>query len=105
MLHSGLPLGSGPSSIRLIGLFGILLMAYTWCGARLEAQSFSSGSTGADGALTFTTPGTYNFDPKALNIDPEHDNIFNFTTITIGPGVILKFTSKILSGPVYWLAN
>jgi hypothetical protein len=71
----------------------------------LEAQTFSSGSTGADGALTYATPGTYNFDPKALNIDPEHDNIFNFTTINIASGVTLKITSKVLSGPVFWLAT
>jgi len=68
-------------------------------------QTFSSGSTGADGPLTFTTPGTFTFDPKALNIDPEGDNVFNFTTITIGSGVTLKLTSKAVPGGIYWLAS
>jgi hypothetical protein len=68
-------------------------------------QTFNSGSTGADGPLTFTTPGTYTFDPKALNIDPEGDNVFNFTTITIGSGVTLKLTSKVVTGGLYWLAS
>jgi hypothetical protein len=84
-------------------LFAVLLASY---GVQpVQGQTFNSGSTGADGALTFTTPGAYNFDPKALNIDPEHDNVFNFTTITIGSGVTLNLTSKVLSGPVYWLAS
>ena len=69
------------------------------------AQTFSSGSTGADGPLTLTTPGTYDFDPKARNLDPEGDNIFHFTTVTIGTGVTLRLSNKFLNGPVYWLAQ
>jgi hypothetical protein len=46
----------------------------------LHAQ-FSSGSTGSDGALNLTTPGTTVFDPVAMGLNPAGDNIFNFTTI------------------------
>ena len=57
-----------------------------------HGQTFSSGSTGSDGALTYTTPGTYVFDPTALT-PPRNsygNGIFNFTTITIAAGVTLK---------------
>ena len=71
------------------------------------SQTFSSGSTGADGALTYLTPGTYNFDPKSFNppLNPAGDNVFNFTTINIAAGVTLKLSNKTLTGPVYWLAQ
>ena len=70
-------------------------------------QTFSSGSTGTDGALTYNTPGTYVFDPKTFTppLDPAGDNIFNFTTITIAAGVTVKLTGDVLNGPVVWLAQ
>jgi hypothetical protein len=72
-----------------------------------QSQTFSSGSTGADGALNLTTPGTVYFDPKSFNpaLNAAGDNTFNFTTINIASGVIVIFTSKILTGPMYWLAS
>ncbi len=72
-----------------------------------SAQTFNSGSTGADGALNLTTPGVVIFDPKSFNppLDPEGDNVYHFTTITIGPNVIVKLTSKVPTGPIYWLAS
>jgi hypothetical protein len=71
------------------------------------AQTFSSGSTGTDGALTYNTPGTYVFDPKTFSppLDPAGDNIFNFTTITIAAGVTVKLQGNVLNGPVVWLAQ
>jgi hypothetical protein len=45
------------------------------------------------------------FDPVALGLHPAVPNVFNFTTINIGPGVTVRLTSKILTGPVYWLAQ
>jgi hypothetical protein len=68
-------------------------------------QSFSSGSTGADGALNLTTPGTIVFDPVALGLNPAVPNVFNFTTINIAAGVTVTFSSKNLTGPIYWLAQ
>jgi len=72
-----------------------------------QSQTFNSGSTGSDGALNLTTPGTIIFDPKSFNppLNPAGDNVFNFTTINIGPGVTVKLTSKVLTGPIYWLAT
>lgn len=71
------------------------------------AQTFSSGSTGADHDLTYTTPGTYVFDPKAFTpaLDPDGDCIFNFTTITIASGVTVQFKGNVLNCPVVWLAS
>jgi hypothetical protein len=73
----------------------------------LSGQSFSSGSNGSDGALSLTTPGTIIFDPKGLTPprDTDGDNVYHFTTINIGPGVTVKLSSKVLSGPVHWLAQ
>lgn len=82
------------------------LIAVMAC-ATAAAQTFSSGSTGTDGALVFNTPGTYVFDPKTYSppLDPAGDNIFNFTTITIASGVTVKLTGSVLNGPVVWLAQ
>ncbi len=75
-----------------------------------QAQGFSSGSTGADGALDFSSspPGAIiEFDPEAFNpqLDPEGDNIYHFTTITIPANVTVRLTAKHLNGPVFWLAT
>lgn len=40
-----------------------------------------------------------------MHIDPKGDNIFNFTTITIAAGSILKLSEVKLHGPVYFLAQ
>src|SRR6267378_2365920 len=72
----------------------------------VRGQTFSSGSTGVDGALTLTTPGTVIFNPVALGIDVDGDNVFNFTTITIGPDVIVELRNNPLRGrSVVWLAT
>jgi len=72
-----------------------------------QGQTFNSGSNGSDGALNLTTPGTIIFDPKSFSppLNPAGDNVYNFTTINIGAGVTVKLTSKVLTGPIYWLAQ
>ncbi len=72
-----------------------------------HAQSFNSGSTGTDGALVLTTPGTVILDPRALNpvLDTDKDNVYHFTFIYIGSGVTLKLSAKVLNGPVFWLTQ
>ena len=75
-----------------------------------RAQGFSSGSTGADGALDLSQspPGTIiEFNPDSFNppLDPERDNVYHFTTINIPSGVTVRLTAKYLSGPVFWLAT
>ena len=71
------------------------------------AQTFSSGSTGADGALNLSTPGTVVFDPKTFTppLDPDGDGIYNFTTITIGAGVTVRLRGDVIAAPVVWLAQ
>lgn len=82
-----------------------------------SAQSFDSGSTGEDGAFVATPPAganTVEFDPRRIHrnndpqqplIDPERDNVFHFTTITIPAGVTLKMSARWTNGPVYLLAK
>jgi hypothetical protein len=72
-----------------------------------------SGSTGADGALDLgiNTPGVVSgvlvFDPFALNVDPDGDNVFHFTTITIRDNITVMFVSNRMRrpGPVIFLAT
>jgi hypothetical protein len=40
-----------------------------------------------------------------MNINPAGDNIFNFTTITIATGSVLKISEVKIHGPVYFLAQ
>jgi hypothetical protein len=83
-----------------------LFFAGLFVSCRLDAQvQFSSGSTGADGALNITAPGVTYLDPKAMMINPKGDNIFNFTTIQINSGSILKISELKVHGPVYFLAQ
>ncbi len=84
-----------------------LFLAMAFLGASVGfAQPFSSGSNGSDGALNFITPGTINFDPVALGLNPAGDNIFNFTTVNIGAGVTVNMTAgKLREKSVVWLAT
>jgi hypothetical protein len=89
----------------LLALLGFIASAQAQ-----QSQTFSSGSTGADGALDYSNlpAGTVVlFDPTKFNppIDPSGDNIFNFTTINIPTGVTVGLSGRILKGPVYWLAS
>jgi hypothetical protein len=88
-----------PSLTRLLALALAITPA-------LHAQ-FSSGSTGSDGALSYTTAGTtYTFDPVALGLNPAGDNVFNFTTITIAANVTLLMPADVLRNrAVIWLAT
>jgi hypothetical protein len=72
----------------------------------LSAQpgTFSSGSTGADGPLTYDgNLGVIYFPPAGLGMRP--NNVYNFTTITIGKGTTVRLSGWVLNGPVYWLAT
>src|ERR1017187_221509 len=85
----------------------VLLCAVLLLCSRSEAQPgtpFSSGSTGVDGALNITAPGVTYFNPTALNLT-KNTNIFNFTTITIANGSLLKFWEGTFHGPVFLLAS
>ena len=88
------------NTMRRYALIPVLLMP-------LAAQVFNSGSTGADGALNLTTPGTVVFDPKTFvpPLDPDGDGIYNFTTINIAAGVTVRLRGDIINAPVVWLAQ
>ncbi len=58
---------------RLCRLRGAALAVLLISAQLVHAQTFDSGSTGADGALNLTTPGTIEFDPVALEIDTDGD--------------------------------
>ena len=75
--------------------------------AALHGQWTGSGSSGSDGALNLTTPGTVVFEPQAFDppLKPARGNIYNFTTIYIGKGVTVKLSALKLAGPVFWLAQ
>jgi hypothetical protein len=83
----------------LVILLAVVSTAYT--------QSFKSGSTGADGVLALTTPGTIIFNPRAFNppLNPSGDNVYHFTSIYIAKDVTVRLLSKNLSSPVFWLAQ
>lgn len=85
-------------------LFALLLI--TSAPSFAESPRFTgSGSDGSDGALNLTTAGTIEFDPKALGIDKDGDNVYHFTTINIAKDVIVHLSSTYIGGPVYWLAS
>src|SRR5712692_2344983 len=93
-------------TIRFEGLCTVSVLCSVLSMQTAHSQTFNSGSTGADGALNLTTPGTVVFDPAALNIDTSGDNVFNFTTINIGPGVTVQLLNGQLRGKsVVWLAS
>ena len=86
-----------------LSVTGLMLMAVAI--APLRAQ-FSSGSNNSDGALSFTTPGMYTFDPQVLGLNPAGDNVFNFTTINVAAGVTLNMPADVLRNrAVIWLAS
>ncbi|MFN7938831.1 MAG: hypothetical protein U0R19_36215 [Bryobacteraceae bacterium] len=87
-------------------LFTIVSSAFpqTWSG---------SGSNGSDGALNITAAspgvvnGVYIFDPVALNLDQDGDNIYHFTTISIRDTVEVRLKASKMRAqrPVIWLAT
>jgi hypothetical protein len=67
--------------------------------APAHGQTFNSGSTGADGALTLAL----NSGTTTLTVPPS--GVFNFTTVTISAGATLKFTRNATNTPVTLLAS
>ena len=78
------------------------LALLTFCvAAMLHAQSFSSGSTGADGPLNITTAGVTTFTAQPIG----GGSVYNFTTINIAAGSTLKLSGAVFAGPLYFLAQ
>jgi hypothetical protein len=83
---------------------GLAILALIAVLLRAQPMTFSSGSTGADGALTFTAnAGLVYFNPA--NFAPRTNNVYNFTTVTIPSGTTVRLSGYFISGPVYWLAQ
>ncbi len=70
---------------------------------------FTSGSDGSDGALDYTgQSGTIIFNPDDFvpPLDPDRDNAYHFTTITIPENLTLILRAPELNwAPVFWLAT
>ena len=86
---------TGSRCVAILALT-VLLTAITVGGGHALAQTFNSGSTGADGAFNPTTNTTLALPPNG---------IFNFTTITIPAGVTLRFARNAANTPVTILAS
>ncbi len=91
--------------LLIAGFF--IAMATALIGQTAQAQ-FTSGSDGSDGALDYTgQSGTIIFNPDDFvpPLDPDRDNVYHFTTITIPSGVTLRLRAPELNwAPVFWLA-
>ncbi len=96
---------------RPIGTLLLVLLALLMSAQGQQSQTFTSGSTGADGALDYSVllpnGGVAVFDPAKFNppLDPAGDNVFNFTTINIPANVTVRLSGRVLKGPVWWLAS
>lgn len=82
---------------RIRGWLGAtsFVMALLWTGA-VSAQTFSSGSTGADGAFAPAATTTITLPPNG---------VFNFTTVNIPSGVTVTFAKNAANTPVTMLAT
>ncbi len=75
---------------------GVLVLAVLGVASFGHAQTFTSGSTGADGALDPSSNTTLTLPPSG---------IFNFTTINIPSGVIVTFAKNAANTPALLLAT
>src|SRR5436309_13979651 len=79
---------------RLVGIVScVLALGGT---SPVSAQTFSSGSTGADGAFAPTANTTLTLPPNG---------VFNFTTVNIPSGVTVTFVKNAANTPVTILAS
>lgn len=89
------------SFVEHASLSTMVLCSVALAAATASAQTqFNSGSTGADGPLTYTTPGEYTFDMTA-----KPDGVWNLTTINIPAGVKVSFKKNAAKTGVVWLAT
>lgn len=93
-------------------IFAAVLLAGMLAAGGAWGQTFSSGSTGADGDLIFPAPQnppqTIIFDPTTLPnpLAAGHGPIYNFGVITIPKGLTVTLSAQNLgSSPQYWLAT
>lgn len=83
---------------RLLVLIGFILVA----SLSARAQTFNSGSTGADGALNLATMSC----PVAIcTVQLPESGVLNYTTVNIPAGLNLVFSRNSRNTPVYMLAQ
>ena len=81
--------------------------ALTWA----QSPPFDSGSDESDGPLVVAAnQDIVIFDPTdqarwGRILDEDGDGVYNFTTITIGPGSTLRLRGDKVGRPVHWLAS
>ena len=88
--------------VSIAVVLALLALVISWKSA-LWAQTFNSGSTGADGAFNPTCP--VGQTSCTVTVTLPANGIFNFTTINIANGIIVKFTRNTLNTPVIMLAS
>ena len=81
---------------RLVGSLVVIIALVVLAGTPAAAQTFNSGSTGADGPFSPASNTTLALPPTG---------VFNFTTITIPSGVTVTFTKNAANTPVILLAT
>ncbi len=80
-----------------LAIMGAVIIGATFLnGSISQAQTFNSGSTGADGAFAPSTN---------ITLAVPANGIFNFTTVTIPTGVTVTFTPNASNTPVTMLAT
>lgn len=94
-------IGLKSSKYLFVLFFGAVLFTNAPCA--LAQGGFSSGSDGSDGAYEPQASGY--FDPSQFHGSGVANNVFNFTTVHIPPGVTITFSEYYTNAPVYWLAS
>lgn len=88
-------------------LRGFLLIGFLLVPTWAAAQSFSSGSTGVDGAFNppaYVPPGT-TVSGSTYTVPLPPTGIYNFTTINVASGLTVTFTRNAANTPVILLAT
>jgi hypothetical protein len=89
------------STPHLTGSFLLAVLLTLGAAGTLRAQSFSSGSTGADGDLIINTPGVTTFTKQPVG----GGSVYNFKTIQIAAGSTLQLSGASFTLPLYFLAQ
>jgi len=88
------------TSLLAVALVGLLTPSIVY------AQTFNSGSTGADGALdTATMPCNSEARGRVCHVQLPPDGVLNFTSVNVAGGDIVVFTRNLRNTPVYLLAQ
>src|SRR3989442_6167382 len=89
------------SARHLTGSIFLTVLLIVSAAPTLTGQSFSSGSTGADGDLIVNTPGVTMFTAKPVG----GGSVYNFKTIQIAAGSTLQLSGALFPQPLYFLAQ